>query len=434
MGSSRRFDSESRAAHYLALLQLPGVGLVTLRRLTSRAGTLEELVGRPWTSEDLATGNLAGSRLSSAARTTLAALPARVSAALPQALRTVREARAAGLGVFTVDDPEYPPALREGLALPPPLLFVEGTLPRALASDLAALPAAAIVGTRRASANSLSFTRDLAAGLARLGAIVVSGLALGVDAAAHAGALAGASEAAARGGATVAVLGGGHRHFHPPANRALGAAIAAAGGAVISEWPPEVTPAPHQFLQRNRLISGLARAVVVVEASQRSGALSTAAHALEQGRDVFVVPGWPGPAMAGSLALLRDGAGLLEGIADLDKTYAGVPGLGPAISSLVLRPREGAGPDHNGAATRSPLAQRVWQVLTEASVVTIDDLLAALTVAGRTTGRDSTGPSTATVTAALLELEVAGLVVRSANGRYSARPSVTRKLPAPGLR
>src|SRR5690606_35646129 len=156
-----------------------------------------------WTSEDLAPGNLAGSRLSSPARTTLAALPARVSAALPQALRTVREARAAGLGVFTVDDPEYPPALREGLALPPPLLFVEGTLPRALASDLAGLPAAAIVGTRRASANSLSFTRDLAAGLARLGAIVVSGLALGVDAAAHAGALAGASEAAARGGATV---------------------------------------------------------------------------------------------------------------------------------------------------------------------------------------------------------------------------------------
>ena len=196
MSSGPPFDEPTRAAHYLALLAQPGIGPATLRALTQWAGSLEELVSRPWAPALLAQpGGAQLPRLAPAALSTMAQLPERLAAVLPRARRAVAEASGAGLAVLTVDHPGYPPALLHGISGPPPVLFVEGTLPTALANEFDKLPSCAVVGTRRASRYSLTFAADLAAALARLGATVVSGLALGVDAAAHAGAVPQAHEA-----------------------------------------------------------------------------------------------------------------------------------------------------------------------------------------------------------------------------------------------
>jgi DNA processing protein len=188
----------------------------------------------------------------------------------------------------------YPEALAV-LADAAPLLWVRGA-PRALAP-----PLVAVVGARVATAYGLRQARQLARDLAAAGVGVVSGLARGIDAAAHRGAL----EA---GGSTVAVLGCGADRVYPAAHRRLADSIAACG-AVVSELPPGAPPLPHHFPLRNRLISGLASAVVVVEARLRSGSLVTAAHAADQGREVLAVPGpVDAPTSDGPNRLLRDGA------------------------------------------------------------------------------------------------------------------------------
>jgi DNA processing protein len=174
------------------------------------------------------------------------------------------------------DDPTYPAALRV-IADPPRTVYVRGTLRD---EDKAAV---AIVGSRRASAYGVAVAERLGRELASCGVTVVSGLARGVDAAGHRGALAG-------GGRTIAVLGCGVDVVYPPEHRRLMAQIIEAG-AVVSEFPPGTPPLPHHFPQRNRLISGLGLGVVVVEGRERSGALLTADCALEQGREVFAVPG-----------------------------------------------------------------------------------------------------------------------------------------------
>ena len=188
----------------------------------------------------------------------------------------------------------YPPALH-ALADPPPLLLVRGEI-----ADLLR-PSVAIVGARAATGYGRSVAWELAAALGKAGFVVVSGLARGVDAAAHRGALASA-------GHTVAVMGCGPDRVYPPEHRELADRIARAG-AVVSELSPGRPPAAAHFPLRNRLISGLVQAVVVVEARRRSGSLITARHALDQGREVLVVPG-PIDTVhaAGSNALLRDGA------------------------------------------------------------------------------------------------------------------------------
>ncbi|HZJ10942.1 MAG TPA: DNA-processing protein DprA, partial [Trueperaceae bacterium] len=386
----------------------------------------------------------------------LRGLRTRVAGALPAAERAVAEAAAAGLRVLTLDDSGYPPALMENLSGPPPVLFVEGELPGALGNTYENLPACAVVGTRRASRFSTTFAKDLGRGLAELGAVVVSGLALGIDAAAHAGALEGARLAPEAGGGTVAVLGGGHHRFHPAANRSLAAAIVAAGGAVLSEWPPDVAPAPHQFLQRNRVISGLSRAVVIVEAGERSGAINTSSHALAQGREVLVVPGRPGPAMAGNLALLRDGAKLMVSLADLDTAFTNVPVVGPALASLALGGtgeastvvpaaraatargavgRADVGPPGSGrgsaAALPATLPGRARAILELLGEATVDHLLQELLAEGEPQEQGAAAsiavlPTVATLTAALLELELSGEIGSGHNGRYHARVSLTR--------
>ena len=198
---------------------------------------------------------------------------------------------------------EYPPLLAE-IPDPPDCLWTRGD--RAILSRAAV----AVVGARAASRDGLAIAGQLAADLARAGVVVVSGLARGVDAAAHAGAL-------DAGGTTIAVLGTGIDVVYPPENRELHDRIAAAG-LVVTEFPPGSPPEAFHFPRRNRIISGLSKAVVIVEAREKSGSLITARMAADQGREVMAVPG---PSLygqnKGSHALLRDGAKLVESAVDI---------------------------------------------------------------------------------------------------------------------
>jgi DNA processing protein len=198
---------------------------------------------------------------------------------------------------------EYPPLLAE-IPDPPDCLWTRGD------GRILLRPSVAVVGARAASRDGLAMARQLAGDLARAGVVVVSGLARGIDAAAHAGAL----EA---GGTTIAVLGTGIDLVYPPGNRALHERIAA-GGLLVTEFPPGSPPEAFHFPRRNRIISGLSKAVVVVEAREKSGSLITARLAADQGRDVMAVPGSSLHGQnTGSHALLRDGAKLVESAVDI---------------------------------------------------------------------------------------------------------------------
>lgn len=213
------------------------------------------------------------------------------------------QVRQAGMQLLCWGDAAYPPLLRQ-IHGPPPVLFIQGN------ADLLRHPQLAVVGSRRASREGLRNARDLAADLAAAGVTVTSGLALGIDAAAHAGAL----EA---GGRTLAVLGTGVDRLYPAQNRVLGERIAREG-ALVSEMCPGAPPRASHFPRRNRIISGLSLGVLVVEAGLRSGSLITARLALEQGREVYAVPGSiRNPASRGCHRLLRQGASLVESVDDI---------------------------------------------------------------------------------------------------------------------
>ncbi len=223
-------------------------------------------------------------------------------------------ARRLGLRMLCFSDPSFPPALRR-IPDPPLVLYAKGELPSGLAL--------AMVGSRRATARGLAAAGAFAAELARAEVAVVSGLAYGIDAAAHEGALAG-------GGLTVAVLASGLDRPSPAGNRRLAERILAGGGGWLSEHPPGIAALPRHFPERNRLISGLASVTVLIEARQASGTLWTARHALEQDRELLVVPGPIDDAhYRGSNRLLRDGA---------------APALEPAdlLMALGLPPRGSA--------------------------------------------------------------------------------------------
>ena len=209
----------------------------------------------------------------------------------------------AGVHVLTRDDASYPPQLLT-IADPPLVLYVRGALPDPSA------PAMAIVGARLASAYGLTCAEQFAQALAQRGITIVSGFARGIDAAAHRGAI-------AANGQTIAVLGGGFEHLYPSEHAKL-ADIIAQHGAVISEYPMQTEPLAHHFPRRNRVISGLSLGVIVVEAGARSGALITADMALEQGRDVFAVPGpIHATTSAGTNHLLKQGARMVTSVDDI---------------------------------------------------------------------------------------------------------------------
>jgi len=205
--------------------------------------------------------------------------------------------------LLTLACPHYPPLLRE-IPEPPALLFVRGR------SEVLQLPQIAIVGSRRPTADGLRHARRFALELAASGYRICSGLALGIDAAAHEGALSAGTD-------TIAVLGAGPDRIHPRRHEALAQRIAAQG-AVVSEFLPGTRPHPGNFPQRNRIISGLSHGVLVIEAAEQSGSLITARLAAEQGREVFALPGSINNPMArGCHRLIRQGAKLVDRVEDM---------------------------------------------------------------------------------------------------------------------
>ena len=231
------------------------------------------------------------------------------SASVPPPVETVEREIAAGDAIgarlLVLGDPDYPEMLA-ALDPPPPILWTRGRV------DLLNQPSVAIVGARIASAGGQRIARGLAQQLGQAGHVVVSGMARGIDAAAHEGALA---------TGTVAVLGGGVNDIYPSEHADLYARLTEQG-CVVSESPVGARAQARDFPRRNRIISGLSRGVVVVEAEVRSGSLITARLAAEQGRDVFAVPGSPlDPRARGPNELLRQGAILCEGIEDIDRAF-----------------------------------------------------------------------------------------------------------------
>jgi DNA processing protein len=280
----------------------------------------------------------------------------------------------------------YPPLLQE-LYDPPERLFVRGGPVESLAG-----PAVAVVGARSCSAYGTQVARNLARELAAAGVVVVSGLARGIDGEAHRGALEG-------GGPTVAVLGCGIDRDYPRRHAELARRICERG-AVVSEYPPGIEPAPWRFPARNRIIAGLALATVVVEARERSGALITADFALELGRDVFAVPGEITAALsAGTNDLLRQGAAPLLSAGDV-------------LDAIGVE---------RTVAARAPVseaAERLLPLLTDTS----RDADELVRLSGQKSGH---------VAAALVELELAGLVAE-AEGVYRAQELVSGCGSSPG--
>ncbi len=221
--------------------------------------------------------------------------------------------------VFTIE-PGYPPGLA-ALDMPPPMIYARGHL------ALATRPAVAIVGSRDASPNGVTLAHNLAADLGRAGLVVTSGLARGIDGAAHEAALA---------SGTIAVVAGGLDVIYPPEHAQLHAAIAA-GGCIITEHPAGFRPRGRDFPRRNRLISGLSLGVVIVEAAARSGSLTTARFAGEQGREVCAVPGHPlDPRAAGTNALIRNGATLVRDGDDVLESLRASLGTDGAFRDLAV--------------------------------------------------------------------------------------------------
>ncbi len=261
---------------------------------------------------------------------------------------------AGGIALLAEHDEAYPRVLRE-IHDPPGILFVRGQI---LPQDAIAI---AIVGSRHATQYGLAQAERLAGSLARAGVTIVSGLARGIDAAAHRGAL-------AAGGRTLAVLGSGLLNIYPPEHVELAADVVA-HGALVSEMPPHSPPVAGAFPQRNRIITGLSLGVVVVEASTHSGALISARHAMEQGREVYAVPGRVDNRMAqGCHRLIRDGAKLVETADDI------LEELGPLVA-----PATGAAGEtihHPAELLLNEIEQQVLQHVA-AEPTTIDSVVAA---------------------------------------------------------
>jgi DNA processing protein len=238
------------------------------------------------------------------------------------------------------------PAVLANIADPPHLLYLRGTLEARDAN------AVAVVGSRQCTAYGRRVAERLAGDLARAGYTVISGLARGIDGCAHRGAL-------QAGGRTLAVLAGGLSKVYPPEHKDLANEVAAAG-ALLSEAAMEMEPMAGMFPARNRIISGLARGVVIVEANEKSGALITAHHAAEQGREVFAVPGpVDSPASAGTLALLRQGAKLVRHADDILEDLNGIAPLTPPAEGRLAAPA----PVREMPPGLNEIEQRIWDFL-----------------------------------------------------------------------
>lgn len=298
------------------------------------------------------------------------------------------------------EDAQYPPLLRQ-IAHPPHLLYVYGE------TDLTDRFPVAVVGTRRASAYGLTHTREIAAELAQTGVCVVSGLALGIDAAAHTGALDG-------GGRTVAVLGSALDKPYPQENEPLMRRILESGGSVVSEYAPGTPPSRYSFLQRNRIIAGMCLGTLVTEGPRHSGALNTATRTLENGREVFALPGnvdSPGAQLPNML--ISEGARLVTGAADILSALVIEPKDAPKAAQAAVAPME-------APAEKKPHIpgglDETQRAICAALLVGEADFDALCAVSGLES--DELG-------ALLIEMEMDGLVTPLAGTRYAPGTQMT---------
>jgi DNA processing protein len=349
---------------WLRLIRTTNVGPVTFRQLLNRTGSAE------------------------AAIAALPGLSRRAGTEVRIPSRGEAEDEIAALGklgatLVASSEPGYPPLLRY-IPASPPLLAITGG--RRLNLDRTI----AIVGARNASAAGQKFTRTLAADLGANGYAVISGLARGIDAAAHQASLV---------TGTVAVLAGGLDRIYPDENKPLAEDIIANGGMLVTEMPLGWEPRAKDFPRRNRLVSGMSLGVLVVEAAKRSGSLITARLALEQDREVFAVPGSPlDPRSEGANHLIQQGAKLVTGAADIIESLATAD---PSRTALLEPDGE---PEDFGLALEAPVAEDDRSRLIEALSITPTpvDLLVS-----------QTGLSPGTVQVLLLELDLAGRIERS---------------------
>jgi len=340
--------------HWLRLCLIPGIGPERQRDLLSNFGLPEQI----FSAGQFALGQVLGERLAK----TLCAYDN--SARIEQALAWVREP---GNAILTLADPAYPQALLQ-IPDPPSLLYVKGR------TALLNQPALAIVGARNATPQGEANAEAFARSFAEAGITVISGLALGVDAAAHRGGLRGQ-------GSTLAVVGTGADRIYPAGNADLARQIAAAG-AVISEFPLGTVPTAYNFPRRNRLISGLARGVLVVEAAVDSGSLITARMAAEQGREVFAIPGSiHSPLARGCHKLIKQGAKLVESAQDVLEELAWQPVKAQELASSVELAGNVLENDENAAILRQMGFDPVDpDVLVTRTGLTSDAVFAILTV------------------------------------------------------
>ena len=357
MVASHASPSAGGVAEALALQGLPGVGPARFRALVDHFGN--------------PAAALAGSTSEFAAVVGSAAVAARrdLSPARRAARGLLRRCADAEIALLVYGAPDYPPALRD-LCDPPPVLFALGR------AELLRGPCVAVVGSRRATAYGRRISRQLGAYLAGQGRCVVSGMAMGIDAEAHRGALP---------GPTAAVLGSGVDIASPPRNAGLYRNILESG-LVVSEYAPGVRAEPHHFPRRNRIIAALATDVIIVEASRRSGALITAGIALDLGREVHAVPGpIDRPTSEGTNRLLADGAGIIVDVG-LDDGFA-----------------------HAGSLPREPELRGLLEVLPAAPVTVEEAALIA-------------GLSVEEVATSLTVLEIRGFLTPTRDGRIMRTP------------
>lgn len=369
-----RLADQHELSHWLALLHAPGIGPITLARLLDYYTEPDAIL------DAASKGELRQSGLLNKAGLKYLSNPN--WAAVEHDLNWLHSAP--NHYILPLSSPHYPVLLRE-IPDPPPLLFVKGDI------TLLNNPQLAIVGSRNPSPVGAEISHAFARDLAGYGLTITSGLALGVDAAAHYGAL-------AANGHTIAVTGTGLDRVYPAAHRALAHTIAD-HGALVSEFPPGTEAKPHHFPRRNRLISGMSLGTLVTEAALRSGSLITAHQALEQGREVFAIPGSIyNPLARGCHALLRNGAKLVEEINDI------IEELGHFLPTRPTTPPE----QQKGKRTATGLDQRQQMVINNLGFepTAMDRLI------------ERTGLTADALSTILLTLELAGHVVATSGGHY----------------
>ncbi|MDX8477794.1 DNA-processing protein DprA [Mesorhizobium sp. VK24D] len=364
-----RLSDRQRLA-WLRLIRTPNVGPASFRELINRFGSAEAAL------------EMLPELMISGGANRIARIPS-----IAEAEAELEAARRAGARFVGIGEADYPPLLKT-MDNPPPLLAVKGE------GAVFRLPAVAIVGARNASLAGIKMARMLAQDLGRDGYAIVSGLARGIDTAAHQGSLS---------TGTIGVLAGGLDVPYPPENAGLCEEIAERGGAIVSEMPFGWQPRAQDFPRRNRLVAGMAVGLAVVEAAQRSGSLISARLANEMGRLVFAVPGSPlDPRAAGSNALLKDGATLVTEASDILGALAPLAGTRPPRTAPLAEEPDLSSMPPPGEDERADVLEALGP-----PPVAVDEIIR------------HTGLGAAQIAMVLLELDLAGRLERHAGGNVS---------------